>query len=526
MKVAFLLTSFLDVISSSTDMLNHACHFAGARFARVVSICEEGLCSGLIRHATGQFEGTWEHGAAFVRCVDAKESVDEFRARSSVPVRRSKRPRLVSGNAPELLEMLRVSVFHLLQLIAFGSIGIAQPFSGFRLFDDRSLAFVTSSFAQWSHETAPALLSAPLLHDIRRCFEQIIHTGLHRSFAYVHLRVAIQTAIHFYFDLAALLGHHFLDPQAIEIGSSIVENSEPGYRAVTRWEMYAGLSWQGVPTETSALLSVSVTIDRLADLAAEPVSQDLWVLFKLMSGWYVQPRLSQVALIEHQITSSLCPNLAHFIDKVSRSLILVIAKTVVLVASLVDACHASSSILARKRTRHAIVRWVTKGQGVQPELTAEAPAYSCLAREDITWSLGLPESMTDEEKKGEAVRLLAEFTSSQIEWVPKGLFRVMRPKNDLHWVPKALGRALGLAILHEVDLSTLRIHPGLAGILYPSFRLLIPSVSDFESAAYPASAGFVLMASIGIQDVLGLGGFEMFSDREWMALFGHDWGTA
>jgi hypothetical protein len=447
--------------------------------------------------------------------------VYEFLAASGVPLRRPKRFGRDHRDAPELLELLRVSVVPLLEPLSFGSIGTEQPLSGFKRSDDRALVLVTSSFRHWREETAPVLLRDPLIEEIRNLFEHVFYTGRQRSLGYATLRARVQTAIHFYFDLAALLGHHFLNPQAIESGSSIVRNSEPGYRAVTRWEMYAGLSWQGVPTETSALLSVSVTIDRLADLAAEPVAQDLWVLFRLISGLYEQTPSSQLALIQDQITSSLCPNLDRFIDNLSRSWRPVTTTMVTLAASLVEGCQGRSPMAARRQTRRAIVRWVLRGEGVQPECRPGVPAHAFLSREDLTWSLGLPES-----QKAEAARLLAEFTFSRIQWMAKESFRVMTPKNSFPSDAKALGRALGLAILHEVDLSPLRIHPHVVEILHPTFRVSIPTISHLVSAVFPASAEFVLMVAIGIEDVLGFGGFEMFSDEEWMALFGHNLGIA
>lgn len=178
MNLAFLLTSLLHAASASPAALNHACHFAGARFARIVSTCEEGVCTGLTRHGTGQFEQTSGDEAELVSCDDARESVYEFLAASGVPLRRPKRFGRDHRDAPELLELLRVSVVPLLEPLSFGSIGTEQPLSGFKRSDDRALVLVTYALAVIMYGTDEGVISPPPEFDVRFLEDESVPWGL------------------------------------------------------------------------------------------------------------------------------------------------------------------------------------------------------------------------------------------------------------------------------------------------------------------------------------------------------------
>ena len=79
--------------------------------------------------------------------------------------------------------------------------------------------------------------------------------------------------------------------------------------------------------------------------------------------------------------------------------------------------------------------------------------------------------------------------------VAKDSFRVgvfKRPASDDNLI---MGRALGLAILHQVDFSQPRIQPHVVELLNPSFRVHMRSVSEIAAALHPAAAISLLVTS-------------------------------
>lgn len=92
--------------------------------------------------------------------------------------------------------------------------------------------------------------------------------------------------------------------------------------------------------------------------------------------------------------------------------------------------------------------------------------------------------------------------------------------DDIPAKSRGFGRAMGLAILHGSDLEYLHLSPLIAKWLHPRARRTACRLADVAVAISPMTTSGLVLVAAGIEEVLGRDGLEMFTDAEWLDLFG------
>ena len=484
--------------------MNEACHFVGSRLARTISVCDAGVCSNVFRLPSGTFAAVGADGGSAVLCAEAQLILAEFLA-ADFPDCESTR----SVHTQELLHRFGSTVMPLLTLWAFGTDSGEDKFPELRDFELTAKCLAAEDIFEWRMFTVPFFLESVEVDQARQLYEFVIHAGQTRAFTHGRLISLLQVALHFYFDLAALLGHHFLALESVAAAARIVQASEPRYRPVRPWESDSGYSWDGVPDDVMAVVAVSGAIERLGGSLNDLRQSDLALITKVMIGWHASEYSSTKVLISYQILHTVCVPIIEVAAK------LIASNAGQLAISVLDLCRPVLPVSQRIEVRDLLTSQMA--QGPPPDdFHAGVSAAAYLSNNDVCWSLGLP-ILTTRPAASSTVRiLLGNFAASKIQWVSTLRGRLIRfaASEDA----KALGRAIGLAILHEVGLQPLQLHPELGKWLHPRIRMAVGDLAHVRATIAPTTLEQLLFMSWGLGEVLGPGGFEMYSNNDWNLL--------
>lgn len=145
--------------------------------------------------------------------------------------------------------------------------------------------------------------------------------------------------------------------------------------------------------------------------------------------------------------------------------------------------------------------------------------------------MGLSARLNDDARRTVAQGMLNEFVDVHVK---RGIaydgssFYLLRNNpeaNDIELLGVAFGRALGLALLHDADVSYAKLPLMAAKTLFHSERLLCTTIAEaleqIEKAMpqlFEASLGIIG----GLEETLGPGGPQLFSLTDWMNRFGHN----
>lgn len=284
---ALLHTSLLGLVSGFYLSMDEACMFVGARFVRQDSTCVESACTEFARLATGELTVRTVNATA-VSCAEAVELVQDFLSETATPARRSKRMQRDTGNAPGLKRMLTDDVIPELMRLAFGAdTGAERLYARLREFDEQTRLLAATHPRHWFEVTVPALLASHELGEVARLVGDIAKGSWHIPLTYVTLRNSQQAALHFYFDVAALLGRHFVPRHVVERSSLMLRPSIPRFRLVHRLEVYSRPPWEGVPPDAQTAVRAMGALVRLGETDATLTLTDTKTVYALLRGWPV-----------------------------------------------------------------------------------------------------------------------------------------------------------------------------------------------------------------------------------------------
>ena len=490
-----------------------ACHFVGARFARVGSSCDaDGVCTGIRLDAYGRYCDTTESSSA-VSCKEAQRDMEEFISRYGKEKRRSKRSRKNSGVAPELLEALEKFVIPALELVAFGSENCGWVKMHLFGFDERCLEIVSADPSGWREVTAPTLLKSAPVAELSRLCHRISHAYIQRPLSYATQRHLMQTAVQFCSDLSAVLGSGFLDFSWLERSRIALHESQPLYRPVDSRDRQGELSWTGVPEDSSraVALASAVTHVSFAD------RKQLLLIYKLLAGWDHSPPTAAKWLMADLLWENVCYQLPWVLQKIAQKF-----PDVIFLSSLVDLCRPLLPMSELRKARDEIQRALKRPNEPGLTLTAGASGAEFFIDPDLPWSAGWSVSVPLHQRPALTCGLLTDFLTTRVEFADaiggvSGKVWKIRNNSDA----TALGRAIGLSILNGVDLSPLSLNRSFVSFLHPLTRLGVMNLRAIQIEIEPSSTEQILAISSGIYSSLGPGGFEMFTLDEWMRIFGH-----
>lgn len=502
---ALLLAQLL--VGDATFTESHACYFVGSRFAQTYSVCEAELCSNLFRLDSGVFT-TSRFGASLVTCGEAREVAEAFLAE-----RAHAQPPDAHPSAGEIIRHLKDEIIPILDELAFGIEPSRAVGTILAKADQWLLNIATTNMTVWTTVTVPALVSSVAIDRLSVLYVMVIRIAMSRPVTYSSLLRSVYTSLYFYFDFSAILGVPFIHPQALEFCRNAMPDLARGYRTLTRWESPNSAMRQGVAGTVGDVLAVSVALE--LGTRATMSEENILVLYSLFTGWSTSEESTAKSLLHEQILVGVCPRLTALVHRFAQTH--APSQTVVRVAlALVDVCRDSISAVARARIRTALLEWTHRAVALE-RLPGGAFAVPLLeSKLPFAWAMGLG----DEDPPTTAKILLDEFIAERVWFVPVDAYHQTfvfdaGSSNSCH----GFGRALGLAILHGVDLTFLRLPLPVVKLLHPRFRLTAGGVAAVAASIAPTSPGAVLLVAAGLEEVLGLGGPEIVTDSEWVALF-------
>ena len=436
-------------------------------------------------------------------------------------MRRTKRARRVFGDSPELMRLLRTEVIPILERLELGAfIAPATLDATLRKFEERARVLAARNFQEWQETTVPVLLASPEILEVTRLTSQLMARLVESPLTFASIRDSQGTAIHFYFDIAALLGQITLRPQIVPAALMLLRRSIPRYRAIDARERYAPLEWRGVPSDVATALLVAGAVERVADPNGVFLKEDFTLLLHLLSGWELSPASAAKVLLREQIETGLCPQLSGLVARLpvgprfSQSILLV-------VVSLLDLCRPYMLMARRTQVREGILRRLIGDDAGIPD-SRGVSAVDFLLNESTLWYAGFSPSTSVSRRYVIAEKALRDFIAARVTWSPKaGRLVVPRFLGGAGKDPVGFGRALGLAIVEGVNLHSLNLDIALIGFMHPSIRVSAPDLDEVRGLIAPTTVGEMRGILHGLQDILCCGGFEMFSASEWLALFGH-----
>jgi hypothetical protein len=154
-----------------------------------------------------------------------------------------------------------------------------------------------------------------------------------------------------------------------------------------------------------------------------------------------------------------------------------------------------------------------------------------LFHDDQPWELGLSGSLGPERAKTIAENILKALLNAHVllgnreTGVRFVKFTEIARGVGMRETTQAFGRAIGLCLLHGGNLTGLPLPLDIIKALHPHNRLMMRTSEDVTAMLGGNSTGSVsvtLGIISGIEQTLGPGGAELFSELEWLKRFGID----
>lgn len=513
LSVSLFLALFVGQAQSVTDA--QACHFVGARFAKVRSTCIAGFCSSLQRAADGSFD---DAGTGIVPeetrvpCDVAVVITRAVLSERGPPVRRSKRLRADDvGDGPEVAHLIHSRILPLFQLIGItGNVSTVEMQAALCEYDNVTLRLAARDWDRWTDHTVPFVLQSVPLTSAKTMFISTGWLWTRTSFARDEVAVGM---MNFYFDFVSLLSTHIMDSHMVDMAHRGAMQRFPLHRPPHAFESRrADPVKAGVPVAIRRMLTVFDVLSASAS-PAMPKQSVVEVLMRFLSGFHPDDNRVTTALMSDQIRA-LCPSLPAFF----RSLIQAGIPGDIrmkLGVSLIEFCRGSVGLEVLASTRTVFVESLKLNEGATAPAVGGAVDWLKLA------SSALPLAGSNATDRATiASRMVLELVASGTvsSNATPGMIRVEHADNA-----RALGRAIGHGLLNGGDLRPLGISRELALFLHHRHRLHITSIEAFWRelpGIAPGHLNMFLPMVAGLDQTLSLVGADIFTDSEWLAGFG------
>ena len=483
---------------SLDEVSNHeGCIFIGSRFALSPSHCGvDGFCLNIVRDADTQVRRSMVPGNR-IACEEAAAVTRAIlRADTSTHSRTS---------LAETTRIVQQHVIPELQVLNFGG-GVAGNSIWWTLVlvDDWALREAGRDWPQWRRVIAPSFMASPTGVALMKLIKVAAVEWKFRSSIPAARNQAVVQLFRFYFRFVSLMGVQAFTDSFLMYLSDMVEES----------------SQMDVFTSSLALLNASVEIESLVD-ADGSVSVCSTDTMRRVEQILSQPGPSSSrALLEVQIRTSLCPALSSLFLAVERS------KTERLIrfgVTLIDFCSSHVSFARLSSSRETLASILFRGHdGLSVPLRSSLLSISSYHQ---AWSLGVTRRLAPAPRALAATGILESTLDAIAALVPvaDSAFQRISFRDDSLNSSRALGRAIGIALLHGGDLVHWRLEPRIARLLHKKTRA---RASTLGGIALVAQSGheytteqFMHMTA-GLDDVLNPGGHEMFTLSNWMIRFG------
>lgn len=507
MWIGWLIVLLAGVADSSITG-NQACHYLGSRFAHTVSSCSQSFCVDMGRRASGMFA---PFGAEFptVSCDAAVGYMLQILADVTPAVHGSGR-----DSAEEMLEFIDKSLLAELELLALGgdtSRGSFVESAG--VFDAWTLQKAATDWESWSDIVVPRILASGQWLAMRNVYSALAGLLITSSWLYVEQRRALNAAIRFHFDFVALMGHHLLPHSLVKFMRGAVAHAHLEHRQSDSRD-YRSRQQYGVPSCPHKVVELSRYIDDFA----RGVDVDTERLRRLMKGWSTRPNSAAQALIGDQIRSSLCRILPRVISQFQTHKHRL--EHVTLGVTLIDICRP---LLPKALLRIARNELASLYHSTRRGVVRDGRDVRFLYNDSLHWGMGLEsEQASPAELSVSVASVLEDFLAHQtLPSSASGTRELVLGTDDLE-LARAFGRAVGLSILHAVELPPLGISASVARLLHPRDRINIRSMRSMHNRLDGLPINIFTAVSAGINESLGPGGVYMFSEDEWVRLFVSD----
>jgi hypothetical protein len=230
-----------------------------------------------------------------------------------------------------------------------------------------------------------------------------------------------------------------------------------------------------------------------------------------MKGWTQDSESAAQAMIGHQIRGSLCPILPQLVASfhVQPNRI----DLVTLGVTLIDMCRSHLDGASLRDARQSLARLVFVSDSPVIRMGRD---IEFLYNDSLTWGLVMnAQSASRSELTGTVTSVLADLLSERLLPDAAAGQLVLADDRDA----RALGRAIGLAILHEVEISHIPMHTSLVRLLHPRVRMELESFAELRALLGDFPLACFAALATGVNEVLTPGGQWMFSNDEWTALF-------
>ena len=237
----------------------------------------------------------------------------------------------------------------------------------------------------------------------------------------------------------------------------------------------------------------------------------------LLSGWDLSGPSAAKSLLNDQIHDSVCPQLKTAVSNMAGLTPFLVSRVVV---GLLDECRSVLPKQSRRMIRDDLAMWRIGGpKSVTIRLGGSGADFLC--DDSLPWDLGMGMGtlFSLEQQMILSDAILQEFVRAHMQFANRSeSFRTILVKDES--LLRGFGRGLGLCILDGVDLAWLWLDPVVVGLLHPRFRHAAGTMAAVTAAISPTTADELIQVSFGVEDVLGMGGFEIYTDSEWLTLFG------
>lgn len=521
------------LVSVSAISENEACQFVGSRFVRVASACEDGVCVDLSQMLDGRvcpFSAVYPPLPCAIAVIMVNSFLRDHRPGLRIP------KRLRADQAEELVMKVRSHLIPSLEVVsAGGSPALVELAANLTLLHNWSLQTASADWDAWRDETVPALFREETYAEMTRLFAHLLDAMKRSSFLSWQRREALATLVHFYHDFAALIGvHTFGNSHVMSLGKAAAY-SPRRYRSLDFRDFDHGDSITGgCPRCAVDLVKLSAAIDVLAGEFENPPLNETDTFIRLLAGWVLN-RSSADALLLNQIRTGLCSSALTLVSAISERSWdpLTIERVGV---SLIEIClgHTPLDELKDLRTFLAF-NWFDDADGSEPPADGIArprngTAIATLKRDDLPWVLGLSGCMHQVKQQEVSSWMLEEFVDAHMVYGVNEdgsdyfVFAFDSDRDSVAQLGLAFGRALGLCLLHDGDLRVSNLPLAFVYILLPRNRLLLSSTAAVTAAlgsTNPQVIEMSLSIIAGLEQTLGPGGPELFTDAEWMRRFGH-----
>lgn len=464
-------------IVSSDVSGDAACHFVGSRFANSESVCNDGVCSKIGRRSAGIDSDVFGD----VEAITCDTAVAEMR--SVFNAQRVAWTDSPPADAHILLAWLADIVVPALESWALG-LGVTKFhfYNHAAHFDALTLQMASADWEHWSEIIVPRVTSSSEWHAVQRAYRMMLRVA--REASYLDHHPWLTQVLLFYFDLVALFGAHSLASAEITGLRDATLHADPVYRR--RHASERSSVRELLVTSPTGIIQLSKSIERFGSHASN--DEDLIRLELGLRGWEAERFSSSRAIIEDQITWSLCPDLARVFEALrSRGGRTDQRKVGV---TLIDFCH----------------------QRVPQLYLLEAQSTLALILNDDDFDA----PFRGEHAGTPASVLLDDFLRDMF---PTGLGWEEFPLNALGGSAREFGRLVGFCIIEGADISFLRVSAGVADMLHPRLRKRMTTIEALKAHLGGTSVEVFNNFLYGVEEVMNPGGFFLFSPDEWLALF-------